>query len=56
LVLARLAQSLELLAASALAGLLIVGFATHLLAEPASLAQLAEAADRLLDRLASTNP
>jgi hypothetical protein len=56
LVLAGLSQALELLAAAALAGLLIVGFTTHLLAESTPLAQLAEAADRFLDRLAGTNP
>jgi hypothetical protein len=54
--LACLAEPLELLAASALAGLLVVGLPTHLLAEAASLAKLAEAADRLLDRLARTDP
>jgi hypothetical protein len=54
--LAGLAEALELLAAPALAGLLVVGLATHLLAEAAPLAQLAEAADRLLDRLAGTHP
>jgi hypothetical protein len=54
--LAGLAQAFELLSASALAGLLIVGFATHFLAKTASLAQLAEASDRFLDRLAGTHP
>ena len=56
LVLAGLAQALELLSTSALAGLLVVGFATHFLAKTASLAQLAEAAHRFLDRLAGTHP
>src|SRR5262249_51064165 len=56
LVLTGLAEALEFLAAPALAGLLVVGLATHLLAESAPLAQLAEAADRLLDRLAGTHP
>jgi hypothetical protein len=56
LVLTGLAQSLEFLAAAALAGFLVVGFATHLLAKPASFAQLAEAANRFLDRLTGTNP
>jgi hypothetical protein len=56
LVLAGLAQALELLAAAALAGLLIIGLSSHLLAKSAPLAQFAEAAYRLLDRLAGTNP
>ena len=50
------AESLEFLAAPALAGLLVVGLAAHLLAEPAPLAQFAEASDRLLDRLTGTHP
>jgi hypothetical protein len=54
--LAGLAEPLELLAAAALAGLLVIGLPTHLLAEAAALAELAEAADRLLDRLARTDP
>ena len=54
--LSGLAEALEFLAAPALAGLLVVGLATHLLAESAPLAQLAEAADRLLDRFAGTHP
>ena len=53
--LAGLAESLEFLAAPALAGLLVVGLSTHFLAEAASFAELAEAADRLLDRLAGTH-
>src|SRR5262249_48660683 len=56
LVLAGLSQSLELLAAAALARFLIIGFATHLLAKSASLAQLAEAAHRFLDGLTRSNP
>ncbi len=56
LVLAGLAQALELLSTSAFAGLLIVGFATHFLAKTASLAEFAEAANRLLNRLAGTHP
>jgi hypothetical protein len=56
LVLASLAESLELLAAAALAGLLVVRFAAHFLAKSATLAQLAEAAHRFLDGLAGTNP
>jgi hypothetical protein len=55
-VLASLAQTLELLAAPSLAGLLVVGLATHLLAKSAPLAKLTEAADRLLDGLTGTNP
>jgi hypothetical protein len=55
-VLTGLAEALEFLATPALAGLLVVGLATHFLAETAPLAQLAEAADRLLDRLAGTHP
>jgi hypothetical protein len=54
--LAGLAEPLELLAASALAGLLIVRLATHLLAEAASLAELPESTDGILDRLAGTDP
>jgi hypothetical protein len=54
--LASLPQSLQFLAPTTLAGLLVVSFATHFLAESATLAQLAEAADGLLNRLAGTNP
>jgi len=54
--LASLPQSLEFLAPTALAGLLVVSFAAHFLAESASLAQFAEAADGLLYRLAGTDP
>jgi hypothetical protein len=54
--LAGLAEPLELLAATSLAGLLVIGLPTHLLAEAATLAELAEAADRLLDRLARPDP
>jgi hypothetical protein len=56
LVLASLAESLELLAAAALAGLFVVRFAAHLLAKSAALAELAEAAHRFLDGLTGTNP
>ena len=56
LFLAGLSQSLEFLAATALTGLLIVGFTPHFLAKAAPLAELAEAANRFLDGLASTNP
>jgi hypothetical protein len=56
LVLAGLAQALEFLPATALAGLFIIGLSSHLLAKSAPLAQLAETADRLLDRLAGTHP
>ena len=54
--LAGLAQSLQLFAATALTGFFIVGFAAHFLAKSAPLAKLAEAANRLLDGLAGTNP
>ena len=54
--LASLAQALELFAAAALAGLFIVGFATHFLAKSTPLAKLAEAANRLLNGLTGTNP
>ncbi len=56
LVLARFAQSLELLAAPALARLFIVRFATHFLAKPTSLAEFAEAAHRFLNGFTGTNP
>jgi hypothetical protein len=49
---ASLAEALQLLAAAALTGLLIVGLAPHFLAETAALAELAEAPDGFLDRLA----
>jgi hypothetical protein len=54
--LAGLAEALQLLAASALAGLLVVGLAPHLFPKAAALAQLAEASDGFLDRLAGTDP
>jgi hypothetical protein len=54
--LASLAESLQLLATATLAGLLVIGLAPHLLAEPAALTELAEASDRLLDRLAGSDP
>jgi len=56
LVLAGLAESLQLFAAAALAGLLIIGLAAHLLAEPASLAKFAEPTNSLLNRLTGANP
>jgi hypothetical protein len=56
LALASLALPLEFLATAAFTGLLIVGFATHFLAKSAPFAKLAEAANRFLDRLTSTNP
>ena len=54
--LARLAQTLELFAAAALAGLLVVGFATHFLAKSTPLAEFAEATDCFLDGFTRTNP
>jgi hypothetical protein len=56
LVLASLAQTLELFAATALAGLFVVGLATHFLTESTPLAQFAEAANRLLNGFTGTNP
>jgi len=56
LVLAGLAKPLQLFAAAPLAGLLIIGLATHLLAEPTTLAKLAEPANGLLNRLTGANP
>jgi hypothetical protein len=47
--LASLAQALQFLTATALAGLLIVGLAPHFLPETAALAQFAEATNRFLD-------
>jgi hypothetical protein len=54
--LAGLAQSLEFFSATAFTGFLIVGFAAHFLAKSAALTKLAEAANRLLNGLAGTNP
>jgi hypothetical protein len=54
--LAGLAEPLELLAASALAGLFVIGLAPHLFPEAAALAELAEASDGFLDGLAGTDP
>lgn len=54
--LAGLAESLQLFAAAALAGLLIVSLAAHFLAEPASLAKFAEPSNGLLNRLTGANP
>jgi hypothetical protein len=56
LVLASLPQSLEFLTPTALTGFLIISFAAHFLAQAASLAELAETANRFLYRLAGTNP
>jgi hypothetical protein len=54
--LTSLAEALQLLAASALAGLLIISLAPHLFPQSAPLAQLTEAADGFLNRLSGTNP
>jgi len=54
--LAGLAEALEFFAATALAGLLVISLASHLFPEAAALAELAEAADGFLDRLAGTDP
>jgi hypothetical protein len=54
--LAGLAESLELLAATTLAGLLVIRFATHLLSETAALAEFSETSDSVLNRLAGTDP
>jgi hypothetical protein len=54
--LAGLAEALQLFAAAALTGLLIIGLAAHLLAQAAALAELPEAADGVLDGLAGTDP
>jgi hypothetical protein len=54
--LAGLAEPLELFTATTLAGLLVISLATHLLPKAAALAQLAEASDGFLDRLAGTDP
>ena len=54
--LAGLAEPLELLAAAALAGLLVISLAPHLFPEAAALAELAEAPYGFLDRLAGTDP
>jgi hypothetical protein len=55
-VLAGLAEALQLLATAALARLLVIRLATHLLAEAAALAELAEPTDGFLNRLPRTNP
>jgi len=54
--LASLAEALQLLAAAAFAGLLVVRLAAHLFAKTATLAELSESADGLLDRLTGTDP
>jgi hypothetical protein len=51
-----LAEPLELFSATALAGLLVVRLAPHFFPKAAALAQLAEASDGFLDRLAGTDP
>jgi len=55
-VLAGLAESLQLFATAALAGLLVVGLPAHLFAEAAPLAELPEPSDCFLDRLSRANP
>jgi hypothetical protein len=54
--LAGLAESFELFSATALAGLLVIGLAPHFFPKAAALAQLAEASNGFLDRLAGTDP
>ncbi len=54
--LASLAKTLQLFAAAALTWLLVVGLAPHFFAQSTALAELAEAANRFLNRLAGTNP
>jgi hypothetical protein len=54
--LAGLAEALELFATAALAGLLVVSLPAHFLPETAPLAELAEATDRFLNRLARPDP
>jgi hypothetical protein len=54
--LSGLAEPLELFPATALAGLLVISLAPHLFPKAASLAQLAEASNGFLDRLAGTDP
>jgi hypothetical protein len=56
LVLASLPEALEFFAASSLARFLVIGLASHFLAQTAPLAELAEAADRFLDGFTSTDP
>jgi hypothetical protein len=51
-----LAEPLELLSASALAGLFVISLAPHFFPKAAALAQLAEASNGFLDRLAGTDP
>jgi hypothetical protein len=50
------AEPLELLSASALAGLLVISLAPHFFPKAASLAELAESSNGFLDRLAGTDP
>jgi len=54
--LAGLAEALEFLAATTLAGLLVIRLAPHLFPKTATLAEFAEASDGFLDRLAGTDP
>jgi hypothetical protein len=50
------AEPLELLAASSLAGLFVISLAPHFFPKAAALAQLAEASNGFLNRLARTDP
>jgi hypothetical protein len=54
--LAGLAESLEFFSATALAGLLVISLSPHFFPKAAALAQLAEASNGFLDRLAGTDP
>jgi hypothetical protein len=54
--LSGLAESFELFAASALAGLFVIRLAPHFFPKAAAFAQLAEASNGFLDRLAGTDP
>jgi hypothetical protein len=53
--LARLAKPLELLTTTTLARLLVICLAPHFLPQPATLTQLSETADRLLDGLSGSD-
>jgi hypothetical protein len=53
--LAGLAEALQLFAAAALTGLLVVGLAAHFLPQATALAELPEAPDGVLDRFAGTD-
>src|SRR5262249_32979858 len=54
--LASLAEPLQLLAAAALTGLLVVGLTPHLFTQSTSFAELAKTTDRFLNRFAGPNP